>query len=66
MDRLLANQLQGVKMAKILKISASGRKCSYPGCENILSIYNHQNYCHIHLDKTSQKKKCKTPYHHVS
>jgi hypothetical protein len=67
LDHSLVNRQKGVKMTKILKTSASGRKCAYPGCENTLSIYNHEDYCHIHRDKMAQKKnKTKIPYHHVS
>ncbi len=58
--------LKGVKMGKMLKTSATDRKCAFPGCKNILSIYNHENYCHVHRDKMSEKKKREVPYHHVT
>ena len=32
-----------------IKTSASHRKCKYPLCDNILSIYNHEEYCNVHL-----------------
>jgi len=32
-----------------IKRSAKHRKCRYPLCRNILSIYNHETYCHAHL-----------------
>lgn len=41
--------------AKPLLTSHKGRKCKYPGCKNILSIYNHEAQCHIHLNKSSSK-----------
>ncbi|MHC4112048.1 MAG: hypothetical protein ACYSUY_13320 [Planctomycetota bacterium] len=51
-------------MAKQLKTSADGRKCTFPHCKNLLSIYNHEPYCHIHRDQMAQKQRRKTPYHH--
>jgi len=54
-------------MAKKLKTSADGRKCAFPHCENLLSIYNHADYCHIHREKTaSLKELIKIPYHHLA
>jgi len=44
---------------KMLKTSAEGRKCMFPHCTNILSIYNHEAYCHIHRDKMPQGQKPK-------
>jgi hypothetical protein len=44
-------------MAKILKTSPVNRKCAFPGCKHTLSIYNHQEYCHIHLDRMPLDKK---------
>jgi hypothetical protein len=38
-------------MAKSLKTSPIDRKCRYPGCPHILSIYNHESYCHVHLER---------------
>ncbi|MGA2915263.1 MAG: hypothetical protein ABSE89_04490 [Sedimentisphaerales bacterium] len=35
----------------MLKTSAENRKCMFPDCKHTLSIYNHESYCHIHLDK---------------
>jgi len=32
-----------------IKTSPYHRKCKYPLCKNILSIYNHEAFCHIHL-----------------
>jgi hypothetical protein len=37
---------------KKVKVSRKGRVCRFPHCRNILSIYNHDFYCHLHLDKT--------------
>lgn len=42
---------------KILKTSANDRKCTFPHCTHILSIYNHEAYCHIHRDKMSHEQK---------
>ena len=44
-------------MTKILKTSADNRKCMFPNCTHILSIYNHETYCHIHQDHTPQGQK---------
>jgi hypothetical protein len=53
-------------MGKILKTSAEGRKCTFPDCTHILSIYNHEAYCHIHLDNMPQDKKPKiSPHPHT-
>jgi hypothetical protein len=51
-------------MAKKLRISADGRKCAFPHCNHILSIYNHEPYCHIHRERAAQKILVKIPYHH--
>jgi len=40
--------LEGVSIKKI-KMSLKGRKCKYLHCKHILSIYNHEPYCHVHL-----------------
>ncbi len=40
-------------MGKILKTSPAGRKCQFANCNNTLSIYNHEAYCHIHRDQMS-------------
>jgi len=50
-------------MGKTLKTSANDRKCMFPQCEHILSIYNHETYCHIHRDKMSQEQKVKILTH---
>jgi len=50
-------------MAKKLKTSANGRKCKFPHCEHLLSIYNHEAYCHIHR-KLAQEQMRNIPYHH--
>jgi hypothetical protein len=46
-------------MSKVLKTSAQGRKCMYPGCTHNLSIYNHDCYCHQHRDEMAEKQKPK-------
>jgi hypothetical protein len=38
-------------MSKMLKTSADNRKCIFPNCTQILSIYNHDTYCHMHRDE---------------
>jgi hypothetical protein len=54
-------------MAKKVKTSADGRKCAFPNCNHILSIYNHEAYCHIHREKkASLRELVKIPYHHPS
>ena len=53
-------------MAKKLKTSAKDRKCTYPDCKHLLSIYNHEDYCHVHRDQVSQEQNRKVPYHHPS
>jgi len=44
-------------MGKMLKTSAEGRKCMFPHCNRILSIYNHEAYCHRHLDQMIKEQK---------
>ncbi len=47
---------------KKVKTSHKGRVCKFSHCKNILSIYNHEEYCHIHLglmDACSKEKVCK-------
>ncbi len=34
---------------KKVKTSHKGRKCKFLHCKQILSIYNHEEYCHVHL-----------------
>jgi hypothetical protein len=51
-------------MRKKLKISANDRKCAFLGCKQILSIYNHEIYCHVHRDLMAQEQMRKIPYHH--
>ncbi|MHC4639764.1 MAG: hypothetical protein ACYTBP_16685 [Planctomycetota bacterium] len=51
-------------MRKKLKTSANDRKCVFPGCKQILSIYNHEIHCHVHRDQVAQERIYKIPYHH--
>ena len=44
-------------MKKVLKTSAEGRKCEFPDCKCILSIYNNEAYCHLHRDRMAQEQK---------
>ena len=32
-----------------------GRKCKYPGCKRVLSIYNQNTYCHADLNRLSKR-----------
>ncbi|MHC4989303.1 MAG: hypothetical protein ACYTFX_12560 [Planctomycetota bacterium] len=50
-------------MTKGLKTSAAGRRCKFPGCHRLLSIYNHQTYCRVHQEQASAKEN--KPYRHV-
>jgi len=52
-------------MAKILKTSPNDRKCTFPHCKRLLSIYNHEAYCHVHRDLVAQARMPKMPYHHA-
>ena len=40
--------------AKKILTSHKGRKCKYPDCRRLLSIYNHSPYCHVHLNWVSR------------
>ncbi|HUU17979.1 MAG TPA: hypothetical protein VMW72_12575 [Sedimentisphaerales bacterium] len=52
-------------MEKKLKTSADGRKCKFLHCKHLLSIYNHESYCHVHREQMAQKRTLiKIPYHH--
>jgi|GEM_PF-1264452 hypothetical protein len=59
-------------MGKLLKTSPEGRKCLAQDCTQILSIYNHEAYCHSHRDQMPQKQTHKivevvpTPLKHSS
>ena len=52
-------------MPKTLKTSAIDRKCTFPECKRLLSIYNHEAYCHIHREQATQKQMPYIPYHHA-
>jgi hypothetical protein len=52
-------------MPKMLKTSPEGRKCTFPHCKRLLSIYNHEAYCHVHRDQVSRERMVKVPYHHT-
>jgi hypothetical protein len=54
---------KGVTMEKKLKTSAEGRICKFPHCKRILSIYNHEAYCHIHWNQVSHEQKPKILIH---
>ncbi|MBI5144781.1 MAG: hypothetical protein HZA27_01185 [Candidatus Omnitrophica bacterium] len=42
-----------------VKTSHKGRQCKFPHCKHILSIYNHEAYCHIHLGAVDKRQKLK-------
>jgi hypothetical protein len=50
-------------MAKMLKTSAMDRKCKFHNCTNILSIYNHEDYCHVHRNMMPQAQKTRVLVH---
>ena len=33
-----------------------GRKCKYPGCGRLLSIYNLEAHCNVHLKQAIQRE----------
>ena len=37
--------------AKTIVREPKNRKCKYPGCKRLLSVYNHNAYCHADLSK---------------
>jgi hypothetical protein len=53
-------------MRKKLKTSTNDRKCIFPGCTQTLSIYNHEEYCHVHRDQMADRQILKVAYHHFS
>lgn len=44
---------------KKVKTSLKGRKCKFSYCTHILSIYNHEEYCHVHLGQHIQLPKAR-------
>ncbi len=42
-----------------LTSSRKGRKCKHYGCKHVLSIYNHEAYCHLHAGSIPPKQKPK-------
>ncbi|MCX5710226.1 MAG: hypothetical protein NT088_05860 [Candidatus Omnitrophica bacterium] len=42
---------------KKVRTSLKGRKCRFPHCKHILSIYNHESYCHVHLGQVTPEDK---------
>lgn len=44
-------------MNKQIPLSHKGRVCKVRECKRVLSVYNHEVYCHIHLQ---QKQKMPT------
>ena len=53
-------------MGKKLKTSANDRKFMFLDCKHILSIYNHEIYCHVHREQMAENQKLNTPYHHFA
>jgi hypothetical protein len=41
---------------KKMKTSYKGRKCQFPHCKHILSIYNHETFCHVHQGEGGQQR----------
>lgn len=58
------NYTIGAIMPKQLKTSADGRKCVFPNCNRPLSAYNHESYCHVHLDQLAKDRMRTQPYRH--
>jgi hypothetical protein len=50
-------------MKKMLKTSAEGRRCMFANCNRILSIYNHERYCHLHLYQMAQEERIRSFLH---
>jgi len=44
---------------KVLKTSAEGRVCQFPQCKRLLSIYNHEVFCRVHLEQMADKNRLK-------
>ncbi len=40
---------------KKVKTSHKGRKCRFPNCKQILSIYNHEALCYVHRSCVEEK-----------
>ncbi len=49
MTNLYGSFFPGLEDMKKTRTSHKGRVCKFPRCKNLLSIYNHEIYCHIHL-----------------
>jgi hypothetical protein len=50
-------------MKKTLKASDELRKCVFDNCNRTLSIYNHEKYCHLHLNWMSEEEKIRSSIH---
>jgi len=42
---------------KKVKTALKGRKCKFHACKHVLSIYNHEAYCHVHLGQVVHEHK---------
>ncbi|MDP2943589.1 MAG: hypothetical protein Q8O36_08820 [Candidatus Omnitrophota bacterium] len=42
-----------------IRTSRKGRKCKHPHCKQILSIYNHEVFCHVHHGQLPQELRSK-------
>ena len=40
-----------------IKTSPENRICKYPDCNSIISVYNHADYCNVHLNMTYWEDK---------
>ncbi|MDD5020422.1 MAG: hypothetical protein PHH75_07265 [Candidatus Omnitrophica bacterium] len=45
---------------KKIKVSHRGRKCKFPSCRIVLSIYNHGCYCYLHQEKAGVQAALKS------
>jgi hypothetical protein len=33
-----------------IRVSPKGRKCQFPDCKRMLSVYNHEMHCNVHVN----------------
>jgi hypothetical protein len=33
-----------------IRVSPKGRKCQFPDCKRMLSVYNHELHCNVHVN----------------
>ena len=49
-------------MMRKIPTSHKGRKCKHEGCKQILSVYNHNTYCHAHMGRMSLAARFQTSF----